>query len=429
MTKPNPRILYISSANPLKGPGAIGMGHFKQIKEAGYDVDMLTLERVEGHPEILFVKEGNSLIDRIKNKFSRVFKKDLPNTKPYFFFYKKESCPPFPIKKILRKLSKKYNLVIVYFWQGLLSFRTIDAIYEKLGHPIVYFLSPDFSHMAGGCHFPGTCEKYQTGCGCCPVFNSSDENDFTHWNILYRKKIYEKIKPAVFGNSYMLSFYIKSFLLKDARIVIGQPVVDTDFYRPLIKQELRKVHKIANEFKFVIAFGCQNLNDPRKGINYLIEALHLFYNELTNAQISEVLLLIAGKNAQEIKHSLPFSSKDMGLIPVAKLSEFYSMADIFVCPSVNDAGPSMVSQSISCGTPVVGFEMGSLLDWVKGNGTGYCAKLRDSKDLAKGIMSFYEMSENQRLESSAKCRQFALNHSAETRVKRWIDLYNTLTKS
>lgn len=426
-SKISPKILYISSANPLKGPGTIGMTNYLQLKSSGFEVDMLTLYKVEGYSDILYVypkKRKPTLLQRIRGRYRRITNTSLP-TQPYFFFYKKEKYPPVPIADVLKVITKDYDLVVVYFIQGMLSFATIDAIYEKLRHPVVFFIAPDFSYMTGGCHFPGDCQNYQTGCGCCPAINSQKKNDFTYRNVTYRKKVYEKIKPIVFGNSYMESFYKKSYLLKDGRTVRGMVVANTELYKPLNKNELRQKYHIGEDVKFIISFGCQQFDDERKGMKYLVKALCQWCQTLTENERKQILLLAAGGLFEEIQSKLPFSSIGLGMIPIERLSEFYSLADVFACPSVNDPGPSMVLQSICCGTPVVGFEMGAMLDFVKDKGTGYCAKLKDCTDLMSGFEKYYRMSVDERAEISSLCRKMVLTqYTLNEKINQWMELYN-----
>lgn len=420
--KNKPQILYISSASPVKGPGAIGLEHVRLLKEAGYEVDMLTLYKEQSVPDIMYVK-NRGLLTRLNEKIRRTFIIRLPG-RPHCFFYKKETDPPIPTHKIIKKIVKPYDLVIVYFWQGLLSFKTVEAIYDMLNHPVVFFLCPDYSHMSGGCHFTCNCMRYQTGCGCCPAINSKNENDFTHWNVQYRMRFYEKVKPIVFGNNYMNSFYQKSFLLKNVRTYIYSPTFNIDKFHAIDKSLAQDKMGISNKDAFIIAFGCQDLSDSRKGIPYLIKALELFKARLTEQESSRILLLVAGSDYEKIKSKFPFPSIGTGFLPVESLPFFYSAANVFVCSSVDDAGPSMVGQSIACGTPVVGFKMGAMLDSVMDKGTGYCAELRNSEDLANGIDCFYHMSEARYEAISKRCRQFAIeNSSLDAKVAKWMDLY------
>ena len=417
-----PRILYISSASPVRGPGVIGWGHVKNLRAAGYDVDMLTLFKEPSLPEVLYIKKDsftNRFLTRLKK---RLFVR-LPG-RPHYFFYKKESTPPVSVRKVLSQIIKDYDLVFIYFWQEMLSFKTVEAIYDKLNHPVIFFLCPDYSHMSGGCHFTCDCERYKTGCGKCPAIKSKKENDFTRWNVEYRKRFYEKVKPVVFGNSYMSLFYEQSYLLKNARIFVYPPTFNTAKYKPLNKKQVRNGFGIEREDAFVIAFGCQQLSDPRKGMAYLVKALAKLREKLTEEERNRVLLLVAGRDYEQIIESLQFESIGTGMLPVARLPEFYSAADIFVCPSVDDAGPSMVGQSISCGTPVVGFKMGAMLDVVLDKGTGYCAELMDSEGLANGILKYYQMNDEEYDAVTKHCRQFALENSCfDRRIEKWMELY------
>lgn len=423
--KDNPNILYISSASFTEGPGVIAWSHVSHLREEGYDTDVLTLYRSDEHPDFLFIKKRRyKLLSKIITLFKMLMGKALPGP-PHCFFYKDEENPPVPIKSVLRKITKEYDLVIIYFWQRMLSFKTVECIYDKLGSPVVFFVTADYSHMSGGCHFTSDCERYQIGCGCCPAFNSQDENDFTHRNVLYRQKFYEKVKPIFLGwNSYMHSFYKKSYLLKDAILEKSVPGFDSKNFCPIEKSKLREKYNVPTNIKFVLGFGCQQLNNPRKGIDYLITALNIWFKMLDSIDANNILVVAIGENYDCIKSRVPFQSIGLGLMPFDKLSEFYSLLNIFVCPSVDDAGPSMVLQSIACGTPVVGFEMGAMIDHVKDKGTGYCAKLKDADDLAYGISLYYSMTDEKLALESKKCRDLVLNHyKYSNKIREWMSIY------
>lgn len=424
----DPKILYISSANFSRGPGAIAWTHVSHLREEGYDVDVLTLHYQEEHPDFLCVYD-KSIISRVKRRAKYFIKthfgKRLPGS-PHHFFYEDEKNPPVSVNSVLKRINKPYDLVIIYFWQEMLSFKTVEAIYDRLNNPVVFFIAADYSHMSGGCHFMAGCQRYQIGCGCCPAFNSHDENDFTHRNVVYRQRFYKKVRPIIVGsNSYMMSFYKKSFLLKDAILEKGGPGFDSRMFHPIDKDLLRKRYNISNDVTFIIGFGCQKLTDKRKGVSYLIEALNKFYCSLTDEEKKSILVVAIGTSFEEIRNSIPFQSLGLGTIPFSELSEFYSLLDIFVCSSVDDAGPSMVLQSISCGTPVVGFEMGAVLDHVKRKGTGYCARLKDTDDLAHGMDEFFRLTDKERQAVSKKCRDMVVNeYKYSNKIQSWINIYH-----
>lgn len=424
-------ILIISSANPSIGPGTVGMEYYHAFQKGGYDVDLMTKYPVDGHPEIMSVCDINAnqkghYVKRATNYLRYRINQVLHRQRSgYHFFYRRETCPPVPVEDVLNKIVKPYDVVIVVFWQELLSFATIDAIYDKLKCQI-QFHCVDYSAMSGGCHFTGPCQNYMTGCGHCPGIYSNRGNDFTRWNVQYRESVYSKVKPIVFGNSYMVDFYRKSYLLKDYdRVETGFPLVDNLKFYPHDAEKYRCQYQISSEKRFLIFFGSQDLGDERKGFRYLLEALHLLYDRLTASERDEILLVIAGRNIDQIKDRLSFDYKYLGFVDSEELPGIYSMSNVYLSPSVNDAGPSMVNQSMSCGTPVVAFEMGTALDVIKDKGTGYCAKLRDPEDFANGIASILHLPRNEYFSLRKKCREIAEQlTSEEAYIRNFFRVYN-----
>lgn len=410
----NPRILVLSSVSPSIGPAVIGEQIYEALKRKGLDVDFMTKYPEPNHPEYLWVVEegyDRKFWVRIKRKLLWLLVGGRPKEEGYFFFYTWENFPPVPTRILMKAIKKRYDLVYIVFWQELLSFKSVACLYDNL-HCQIQICAVDYSQMSGGCHFTGECQNFKTGCGMCPAFHSKCKNDFTAWNVKYRKRVYEKVKPIVGGNKYMSQFYKKSLLLKDVRTEIGgSPIIDTDTFRPLDKNVLRKKFEISEEKKYIIFFGCQNLSDERKGICYLLEAF-VFLKQMMGASFNSVLVITAGRDYEKIKNQIPFDSRSFGYVSINELPELYSVASCFVCPSINDAGPMMVNQSLCCGTPVVGFDMGAIRQVVKNQGSGICVPLKDSRALAEGILQILRMDDKDYLKMSQRARKIALATSS-----------------
>ena len=63
----------------------------------------------------------------------------------------------------------------------------------------------------------------------------------------------------------------------------------------------------------------------------------------------------------------------------------YNAADVCIVPSLSENLSNTIMESLSCGTPVVGFDIGGNSDMIEYKKNGYLATERDSEDLAKGI--------------------------------------------
>ena len=67
------------------------------------------------------------------------------------------------------------------------------------------------------------------------------------------------------------------------------------------------------------------------------------------------------------------------------LSVIYSAADVFVIPSLQESFGQTVTESLACGTPVVGFDTGGIPDMVRPGITGYLAPVGNAAELADAI--------------------------------------------
>lgn len=404
-------------------PGMAAVDFYMALKSRGFEVDLLTLRKVKGYPEFLSVFNFNirslpeyfheKWLNHKRRKIShKVFKAQTVGAS---MFYSKETEPVVPTSYITRKIKKKYDIVYVVFWSPLFTFETIKAIYEQTGAQ-VHFRCVDNSPIAGGCHFIGDCSNLQSGCGHCPLYINSPDMDFTKFNVTYRQEFYKTVKPIVYGNTHMMSIYKKSFLLRDYdRLELDKAmvIVDDKCFCPIDKKPIRKKFEIPEEKKYVIAFGSQSLSEKRKGMTYLLNALNIFRHRLTENQQNEIVLLIIGNDIEKIKKDFPFDYIYLGYLPYSALANFYNAADVYLSPSIDDAGPSMVNQSLSCGTPVVAFEIGTAIDMVKGQNTGYCARKKDAEDFAEGIWKCYNQNEEERNRVRENCRELALKMTSE----------------
>ena len=68
-----------------------------------------------------------------------------------------------------------------------------------------------------------------------------------------------------------------------------------------------------------------------------------------------------------------------------KLAELYSVADVMVVPSLQEVFGYTVCEAMACGTPVVAFSVGGILDQIEHKKNGYLAECRNVKSLAEGI--------------------------------------------
>jgi glycosyltransferase involved in cell wall biosynthesis len=220
---------------------------------------------------------------------------------------------------------------------------------------------------------------------------------------------------------------------------IGLPI-DTSIFHTGDRAHARRALGIAPD-KRVVFFGSSYLNEPRKGSSYLVAALGRLRKtlEAPPASVSrcddrylkpdDILLLFSGKNGDELKLQLPFASHELGyLTDERRLATAYRAADVFVCPSIEDAGPMMIPEAMLCGTPVIAFDMGGAPDLIESGQTGYLARLRDAADMAQGIEQVLLSPAREAMGQTAARRALAL-HEPHVVADRYSRLATELTGS
>lgn len=428
-----PTILILSSTT--EGSGVLSTDILDALRLEGCDVDLMTI--YDDRDDIISVFSKEELKMSFVGRAQRFIRKKLglqldPNrlVPGYCMYYLDEDKPPVNVEKVLDKIKKKYDFVITLFWHKFLSFSTIRSVDEKLGHIPWAFVAVDYSTLGGGCHFPLDCDNWKTGCGNCPAFGSHDANDRTHRNFLYRQSVLERLNVSLCCNTFMRdNFYSKSPLYADKPIEISYNLIDENVFCPRDVIATRRSLNLPED-KFILLFGSQQLYDPKKGMEYLFKALEMFHDSLAEDDRKRILILSVGRTKEDISKYIPFDYENRGFVPIDVLSNLYAAANVFVCPSVFDPGPMMINQALSCGTPVVAFNSGGMLDVKQFADVGYVARLKDAEDLAEGIRHVFSMKENEYDALRHTCRETALKMTSKHAVaSRLLSIYSKMVTS
>jgi glycosyltransferase involved in cell wall biosynthesis len=175
----------------------------------------------------------------------------------------------------------------------------------------------------------------------------------------------------------------------------------------------------------VILFGADTFDDPRKGMHHLKAALA----QMNPPPDGRPLLLVGFGNRAELKpDDFPLPVKGLGRLSSAEdIAMLYAAADVFVCPSREDNLPNTMVESLACGTPVTGFQVGGLMDLVHEGTTGSLAPCYDEAGLARSLERILYTSPDRQAEMRHACRDLAesrltLGHQAASYESLYRDL-------
>jgi glycosyltransferase involved in cell wall biosynthesis len=217
----------------------------------------------------------------------------------------------------------------------------------------------------------------------------------------------------------------KSLLTKSQKIYCIPNPIDTKLFRPL-EHSFRKEFGLP-ENKKLLLFGALNVTDAQKGIKYLIESL-LFLQEERPQIHKDIELVVFGQAKSDIRNFFNVPIHPMGYLrDTEQIVKLYNTVDLFVTSSLEENLPNTIMESMACGTPCVGFQIGGIPEMIDHKENGYICKYKDAEDLANGISWVINHPEPGKLSES--CIHKVRSHYAEEIVaKQYIDLYHSLLK-
>ena len=426
------RILHFSTEDTGGGAGKATHRLHSALRDAGHPSRMIVRYKQSDDGDVRqarswFTSGWPSKLNILKMGI-RFFFKGMPHT-VYFFNFDREL--DLDTQLFFEFEPGDVDIIHLHWITHLLTVKTIRKLYEHYRCPVLWTLT-DLGPITGGCHYPFDCEGFKKQCGHCPQLHSDRFADPSQvvWNRKFRSL---RNLPITFiaPTSWVATRIKESSLFGDHRIEEIPLSIDTTVFRPFEQRSARDLLHVPQNKK-VIFWGSARLDDPRKGMMHLQEALQRLASMVEDKGCGltkdDLFLLTAGRGGGGLLDSLPFSGKSMEYLrDDVTLALAYQAADVFVCPSTEDAGPMMIPESMLCGTPVVAFNCGGAPDLIQTMKTGYLANYKDSNDLASGIHALISSPHLAAVRNAA--RDIAVkNHSPQIVVSQYIELYHSLTE-
>ena len=218
--------------------------------------------------------------------------------------------------------------------------------------PVVWTLH-DCWPFTGHCAYfdYSNCEKWEMGCGHCPSLREYPPT----WFFDRTRKNFEKKKGTFTGvanltlvtPSQWLADLTRLSFLKEYPVKVINNGVDTNAFQPSAKN--LKADLGISDKKMLLAMA--SVFDRRKGTEYLLQLPKLLKDD-------EVLVLVGLSDSQK---NLFTQDKCIGVgrtNNIAELADYYSTADVFINPTLEDNFPTTNIEALACGTPVVTFRTG-----------------------------------------------------------------------
>lgn len=289
--------------------------------------------------------------------------------------------------------------------------------------PIVWTMH-DMNPFTGGCHYALDCEGFKTSCQNCPQLkpNFDKTNRWKTWaatNQESKRKAVDEKTIHVVADSYWLEKECRQSTIFSGNTSF-QTIhygIETEIFVPVEKKLAKEKLGISPE-KLIIGFGAEKVDNKRKGFTELAEALNKLKPQFPNLEC----LVFGQGNLAEIE-SLPKIHSFGKIDENERLAEIYAACDVFVVPSLYEAFGQTAIEAMNCGTPVVAFETGGLVDSVISGQTGWLAERGNATDLAEKIKNGLE-NQQKREELGNNARNFVLeNFNFDLQSVKYLELY------
>lgn len=218
---------------------------------------------------------------------------------------------------------------------------------------------------------------------------------------LYGKKVMKRSKAMTTLTTQAKTQLAKQKIKKNIHVIPNG--VDTELFKPS-----KRSNRIFN-ILFVGRFS------DEKGLDILLRAV-------SRLKFSHKLTLVsAGPVKQkyiEMAKRLDLNFKVVSSLPQSRLSEYYASADVVVIPSLKEPFGFVTLESLSCGTPVIGSDIGGMRDIIHPE-IGLKVKPGSTNDLIRALNKMHAVSS-----SLKNCREFILqNYSWQSTAKKYLEVY------
>ena len=366
------RVVHINTEDSIGGASIACQRLHRKLLSNGLDSHLLVLNQRD--KTIPNIHDFRSLhLESLKSRFEFFVKTKhyQKKAKKYFSRLPKYSEPisipvsPFDITK--HKICKSADILHLHWTSRFLDY---PSFFHKNKKPIVWTLH-DKAPFTGGLH-------------CTTNFPFED-----YQSILSKQKRYIKhlIKGAnihvVSPSKLYQSLSEQSELLQIFPHKTIYHGIDHNIFRPIEKSFAREFWGLPTDRK-IILFAVSEFNRPLKGMALLKEAIQ-------NMNRGEIFLVTIGKDFPD---DLGLPSKNLGLIKDERLMALaYAAADVYVSPSLEESFGLTIAEALSCGKPVVVFDVGAMSELVNEKNGAIC-KSKSANDLKDGIEKVLDIDYN-----------------------------------
>jgi glycosyltransferase involved in cell wall biosynthesis len=384
------------------GAGRAAYRTNEALIQAGYDSSIMTLS--------LNQEEHTTSAIQIERNFSSKLKSvTLTKLQKSLVQNSLNLLTPLSISQINVSDEVWQNVDVVHAHASYNFFNLSDLVTLKNRGIRIITTLHDQRYFTGGCHYSYSCSGFKIACERCP--QSTFLSKTTISNVLIKNL---RMKDEISGFKFVSpSMWLKklaeeSALLQNVQVEVIRNAIPDVFF------DNRKQQGIKSD-NLNIGFCSADLNNPYKGLSLLRKAIEIIQEMMPGLVIQ---LTLIGKG--DIR-PFPENSKVIHIQTEKNVELAITLAklDFLVVPSLADNSPSVVSESLMCGTPVLASSAGGVSE-VLNRDNGRIFESNNPNSLALAIVNFDLDSNHNQISLNAQ-KTFGYTKVARELVKFYSD--------
>ena len=256
----------------------------------------------------------------------------------------------FATKKLIKEL-KNYNPNIIYMHNIHGYYLNLKLLFKYLKEEykgkIIWMLHDCWAFTGHCSYFTAiNCNKWQKQCFSCPQLSMYPKEifDTTKREYNLKKKLFSNVNnlTLVTPSNWLANLVSKSFL-RDYKLKTIYNGINLDAFKPLQDTKIFEKYNIPKSKNVIL--GVANIWEERKGLNTFLEMSKMISK-------NDVIVLV-GLNDNQI-NNLPQNIIGIKRTEnVLELVKLYSIATVFMNPSVEETFSLVTIEALACGTPVI----------------------------------------------------------------------------
>jgi len=366
----------------------------KKLTEMNHKVVVLT-SKCEGATQKFQRSEG-FLIYRFRSFYPSEIK-ILPQVSSLGFM-------PMAIIK-LPKIIRKHRIQLIHVEGRLFPISVISALLNR-----IIFKKPFVVSVQG---------RLEVG------LTGEIENIFDK---IITRHVYKKVKKIICVSESLRERLINFKISKDLLTVIPNGVDISVFNRIESSKMLDQYLNNKENYKKIVFVGRL---DTQKGVEYLIKAIPQVIQKFDKVHF---FILGNGNLEAELKRltkSLKIQSYTtfIDMIPLEKMPEFYSSADIFCLPSLHEGFPLSIAEALSIGLIIVASATEGIPEAIIENENGFLVEPKNVNQLTEKLLKALKLNQEEIERMSKNNIELAKNtYSWKILVKQIEDVYKSNKK-